>query len=85
MVGRVPDSTSDNSDQGERGADQSIVLGRGHNIRPEVIRNIIQRALDPLVVDPIPTNVYITDIVISQDSEGRLSISCEVSYDCERE
>ena len=54
-----------------------------HNIDHQLIRDLLGNALDPLVVDPIPTRVVLHNIDIRRTVEGEVSISCEVLYETE--
>ena len=84
MVGNFqrPDSTSGGT--GQVGQNQSIlILSSDHNISPTTIRRIIQDSLNPLPVNPIPTTVVISNIVITRNQRGELGICCEVSYGVE--
>ena len=78
-----PDSTF--NEQVNLQENQRVVLTRNHNIRPEVIRLMIQRALDRIEVDPIPQSIKLSNIVITRDGNDNLGIECEVSYLVETE
>ena len=54
-----------------------------HNIDPQAIRDLIKGALDLLPVDPIPTRILISDIVITRNPtnvQSPLELRCQVSY-----
>ena len=82
MVGNINPSNRDNQrnsgDQDSAGRDRGVRLWAQHNIDPSVIRHLIQGALAPLPVDPIPEWVLIRNIYIARDEEGTLSIGCDV-------
>ena len=84
MVGNL--RNSGNTDSNREGSEPSqagnIRLLRGHNTSHSVLRDLIKEALSPLVVDPVPTDVLIRDIVITRSASGALEISCMVCYDC---
>ena len=70
----------DQEQQTER-TDTLTRITRNHNLRHQVVRELIQGTLDPLIVDPIPTEIAIRDIRVTRDPEGRLQISCQVFYE----
>ena len=86
MVSNLGNNNSNNQENRrdqERPANSTDTLTRithNHNLRHEVVRELIQGALNPLVVDPIPTEVNIRNIRVTRDPEGRLEIACEVSF-----
>ena len=73
----VPDSTSNTVNQNPN---IITIISSNHNIQPDIIRRLLQNSLSQLEVDPIPTRIEISDIVISRDSNEELTITCEVSY-----
>ena len=74
MVGQL----SDSKNHSKHPVPVAVRLTKDHNIQPQTIRELIKGALDPLVVDPIPSRIVINDIAITNDGEGRLSIECRV-------
>lgn len=82
MVGQLSDSNSNRGDQGENNSGTQILFN--HNESPEAIRALIQGALGPLPVNPVPTRVVINNIVVAKNREGRLIVTCEVSYESHR-
>ena len=75
----TPDSTS----EGNRFAQHSFaseILSRNHNERPATIIELLKGSLEAVPVDPIPTEITISNIVISRDSQGGLTITCNVTY-----
>ena len=82
MVGNINPSNRNNQgnsgDRDSEGRDRGVRLWAQHNIEPSVIRHLIQGALAPLPVDPIPEWILIRNIFIARDNTGSLSISCEV-------
>ena len=65
----------------EEGEDIPQRIIGGHNIEHQVIRSLIQGALDPLEVDPVPDEILIKNIVITRNSQGQLDISCQVNFE----
>ena len=55
-----------------------VQLTDHHNIDPEILRDKIKGALDPLLVDPVPTRIIIDNIIITKDEKGSLTVTCEV-------
>ena len=75
-------SNSNRGGQDNRGGSHRVVrLVANHNTSHDSIRRLIQEALDPLVVDPVPHSVLIHNIVITREPSGRLAISCEVAFE----
>ena len=74
MVGQLTNNDNNPEPQIER-----VVCH--HNLNPQVLRDLIKRALSPLPVDPVPSRVIIDDIVITKDETGGLSFSCEVIFE----
>ena len=92
MVGNLRNSSnnsdnSDNSNNGNRGNQANPVneipvrIVANHNFDHNRIRELIQGSLDPIPVDPIPTNIIIRDIVITHSRERGLVISCHVLFE----
>ena len=52
-----------------------------HSSSHDRIRQLIQGALDPLRVDPVPDHIYIRNILVTRNARGELSISCAVAYE----
>ena len=84
MVGTPtrPDSTNDQRQVSQNPPIQ--ILSDNHNIDPAIIRSLIQTALNPLPVEPIPSRVVISNIVIraikrSMDLYVFLCFSDEIS------
>ena len=63
------------------GEDQRVTSD--HMVSHNQIRELIQSAIAPLRVDPVPTSVLIHNIVITKDTQGQLTIRCDVSYETE--
>ena len=82
MVGNINASNRDNQhnsgDRDNANREQRVRIWSRHNIEPSVIRRLIQGALTPLPVDPIPEWVLIRNIIIARDETGNLSITCDV-------
>ena len=76
----TPNSDRSDQAQGNQGADTHTRVRSNHSVSHHAIRRLIQDALDPLLVDPVPTEVQIRNIRITQDPRGNLEISCEVSF-----
>ena len=81
MVGRRVGEGNNRGDQELSREGQRITSD--HRISHNLIRELIQSAIGPLRVDPVPTSVFIHNIVIKTDSQGRLSIECDVSFEVE--
>ena len=79
MVGNLGNQSGDRDNQAEE-RENEIRLYRNHRESHHAIRRLLQDALTPLRVDPIPSEVLIRNIVITRDREGNLGISCEVLY-----
>ena len=81
MVGNL--SNQDN--QGDRNNQNGFVrvtrIVRNHNINHNLLRDLIKSSLDPMIVDPVPTKIIISDIVITRNSNGLVSIECDVSFE----
>ena len=81
--------TPENSSDGNRhlisNPSESEILRENHYETPETIIRLLKGALDPIIVDPIPSNITLSDIVISRDSQGGLTITCNVSYEIEEQ
>ena len=82
MVGNLSGNNipGDRSDQNEPRAPRVTRIIRNHNINHDRIKDLIKGSLDPLVVDPVPTKILISNIVITRTAEGVIDISCDVAY-----
>ena len=85
MVGNInrPDS-SGNRDSEPRRERVTQRLTSNHNVDSNAIRRLIQDSLTPMVLDPIPTQILIRDIIVTRDERGLLDITCEVLYEVRR-
>ena len=89
MVGNLSNSNSGNSDNsnGNRGNQANPVnelpvrVIANHNFDHNRIRELIQGALGPIPVDPVPTKIVIKDIVITNSRDRGLSINCQVLFE----
>ena len=52
-----------------------------HNIDHDAIRELLRGCLDPLPLSTIPTSVHIGAIVVAVNSEGKLTLRCQVSFE----
>ena len=57
-----------------------VRLARGHGFPYARIRSLIQDALTPMPMDPVPTAITLTDIQVTLTEDGNLEITCEVAY-----
>ena len=82
MVGNLSSGNNSNESSGN----QAQLLQRvthNHNIDPQTIRDLIKGALDPLPVDPIPTKILISNIVVTKNPnsvQNPLELRCQVSF-----
>ena len=76
----VPDSTQDENGQIIQNPGTVEILSSNHDINPDYIRRLLRDSLSQLEVDPIPSEIIISDIVITRDSNRKLAIPCEISY-----
>ena len=67
----------DNQDDNNR----AVRVLVNHNADHDNIRRLIQGALDPLIVDPVPYRVLIDNIVVTREPDGQLAIHCEVAFE----
>ena len=67
----------DRRPEGNRGI---VRITRNHTESHSDIRELIKGALAPLVVDPVPTEVLLEDIVVTKEPGGELNITCKVYY-----
>ena len=61
-LNRSNNSKAPNNDQNRQ--DRGVRIVRNHNSDHGLIRELLKRALDPLIVDPIPSRVALTNIDI---------------------
>ena len=82
MVGNLinRDNLGDGNNQDGFGNHRVTRIVRNHNINHSLIRDLIKGALDPLVVDPVPSKVLISNIEITRDLNGLVSIECDVTF-----
>ena len=73
-------NAGDRSDQNEPESPRVTRIIRNHNINHGIVKDLIKGSLDPLIVDPIPSKILISDIVITRSSEGVIDINCDVSF-----
>ena len=80
MVGNLSGNNipGDRSDQNEPPRVTRII--RNHSINHNRLKDLIKGSLDPLVVDPVPSKILISNIVITRTTEGVIDISCDVAY-----
>ena len=80
MVGNLSGNNipGDRSDQNEPPRVTRII--RNHSITHNRLKDLIKGSLDPLVVDPVPSKILISNIVITRTTEGVIDISCDVAY-----
>ena len=87
MVGNLIGGNNRNNDQSNRGdqnnaADNNRVrIPYNHNESEEIIRRLIQGALTPLPVNPVPDTIIIRNIEIYREPEGTLTINCQVRFE----
>ena len=70
---------------GQRENNPNTRIFFNHIESPGAVRALIQGALDPLPVNPVPSRVVIHNIVVTKNREGRLSVTCEVDYESHRQ
>ena len=80
-LNRSNNSEAPNDDQNQQ--DRGVRIVRNHNSDHGLIRELLKQALDPLIVDPIPSRVVLNNIDIRKTVEGDLSISCQVYFESE--
>ena len=80
-LNRPNNSEAPNDDQNRQ--DRGVRIVRNHNSDHGLIRELLKQALDPLIVDPIPSRVVLNNIDIRKTVEGDLSISCQVYFESE--
>ena len=85
MVNGLNNSNDINRDredqaQGNQRNNNHTRIRSNHSVSHQTIRRLIQDALEPLIVDPVPTEVRIRNIRITRDPENNLNISCEVLF-----
>ena len=80
-LNRSNNSKAPNDDQNRQ--DRGVRIVRNHNSDHGLIRELLKQALDPLIVDPIPSRVVLNNIDIRKTVEGDLSISCQVYFESE--
>ena len=86
MVNSLNNPNANDSDRGDQArrdqrTDTHPRVRSNHSVNHRTIRRLIQDALDQLVVDPVPTEVHIRNIHITQDPRGNLEIKCEVYFE----
>ena len=71
----------DNSPSGQQPeVEQRILIN--HNINHEILRDLLKGTLNPLPLSAVPTSIHIQNIVVTKASDGRLSLECEVDFEC---
>ena len=69
----------ENRESGNSG-DPTVRVVRNHSIDHSVIRELLKSSLDPLIVDPVPSGIFIHNIEI-KSINGELSITCDVAFE----
>ena len=84
MVGNLFGGNNRDNDQSNRGDQNNgarVRIPYNHNESEEAIRRLIQGALTPLPVNPVPETIIIRNIEIIREPEGTLTINCQVRFE----
>ena len=84
MVGNLTggnDRENNQSNRGDQNQNRRVRIPYNHNESEEAIRRLIQGALTPLPVNPVPNTIIIRNIEIFREPEGTLTIQCQVRFE----
>ena len=84
MVGNLTggnDRENNQSNRGDQNQNRRVRIPYNHSESEEAIRRLIQGALTPLPVNPVPNTIIIRNIEIFREPEGTLTIQCQVRFE----
>ena len=80
MVSNIGGTENRENQESDNSGDPTVRVVHNHSFDHNLIRELLKSSLDPLIVDPVPSSIFIHNIEI-KNINGELSITCDVAFE----